>query len=60
MHMAVAFLVINGATGSVVTSWLIAILEPVCNVIILPLHDTVWERIRSRVARLTSRNWLVA
>lgn len=60
MHMAVAFLVIYAATGSFVTSWLMAILEPVCNVIVLPLHDALWERIRQRVAGMTSRGWVVA
>lgn len=60
LHMAVGFLVIYMATGSLVTSWLMAILEPVCNVIVLPLHDALWARIRSRVAGMTTRGWVVA
>lgn len=49
MHMAVAFAVMYGFTGSLVFGGVAAILEPVCNVIVLPFHDRAWERLRARV-----------
>jgi uncharacterized membrane protein len=51
MHMAVAFAVMYWATGSLAFGGLVAILEPVCNVIVLPFHDKFWESIRARVER---------
>jgi uncharacterized membrane protein len=48
MHMAVAFSVMYWATGSVAFGGLIAALEPVCNVAVLPFHDKVWEKIRMK------------
>ncbi|HYD96985.1 MAG TPA: DUF2061 domain-containing protein [Noviherbaspirillum sp.] len=49
LHMGVAFATMYVVTGSVAFGGLAAILEPVCNVILLPLHDRVWERIRARI-----------
>ena len=49
MHMAVSFGVLYVLTGSVVAGGAAAVLEPVCNVILLPLHDRIWQRIRQRV-----------
>lgn len=51
MHMAVAFAVIYWATGSLAFGGLAAILEPICNVIVLPLHDRAWGRIGQRMRR---------
>ena len=51
MHMAVAFGVMYWATGSLAFGGLAAILEPVCNVIVLPFHDRAWERIGQRLER---------
>src|SRR5690606_17969189 len=39
LHMAVAFAVIYGSTGSLAFGGVAAILEPVLNVALLPLHD---------------------
>lgn len=49
MHMAVAFAVIYGATGSLVFGGVAAILEPVCNVLLLPVHDRFWDRLAVRL-----------
>jgi len=49
MHMGVAFTVIYYATGSMAFGGLLAILEPICNVIVLPLHDDLWKRLRVKL-----------
>lgn len=49
MHMGVAFAVIYGATGSLAFGGLVAILEPVCNVLLLPIHDRFWDRLELRI-----------
>lgn len=48
MHMAVAFAVMYGLTGSLAFGGLAAILEPICNVVLMPLHDRLWEGVRQR------------
>jgi len=50
LHMSVAFGVTYGFTGSLAVGGVAAIVEPVCNVMLLPLHDRVWQRIRERLA----------
>lgn len=49
-HMAVAFVIAYAVTGSVVFSGLAIIIEPVINVLLLPFHQNVWNRIRSSSA----------
>lgn len=49
MHMGVAFAVIYCATGSLAFGGLAAILEPVCNVLLLPIHDRFWDRLELRI-----------
>jgi uncharacterized membrane protein len=44
MHMAVAFVVIYVATGSAAFGGLAAVLEPIANVMLMPLHDRVWDK----------------
>ncbi len=44
LHMGVAFGVIYGSTGSLAFGGVAAILEPVLNVALLPLHDRLWDR----------------
>lgn len=51
VHMMVAFAVMYWATGSLAFGGLAAILEPICNVIVLPFHDRAWGRIGQRVRR---------
>lgn len=43
MHMGVAFGVLYCATGWVAFGGLAAVLEPICNVLVMPLHDRVWN-----------------
>jgi len=45
LHAGVAFGVMYVATGSFAMGGIAALLEPVCNVIILPLHDRLWENL---------------
>lgn len=51
VHMGVAFATMYVVTGSAAFGGLAAILEPICNVIVMPLHDRLWARIRARVER---------
>ncbi|HEY8606007.1 MAG TPA: DUF2061 domain-containing protein [Noviherbaspirillum sp.] len=51
VHMGVAFAVMYVVTGSVAFGGLAALLEPVCNVIVMPLHERLWARIAARVAQ---------
>ncbi|MGK5021945.1 DUF2061 domain-containing protein [Janthinobacterium lividum] len=50
LHMGVAFSVMYWATGSMAFGGLLAVVEPICNVIVLPFHDRLLERVRSRLA----------
>ena len=53
LHGGVAFGVMYFATGSAAMGGIAALLEPVCNVMILPLHDRLWDGLeRSRQAKL--------
>lgn len=49
VHMGVAFATMYVVTGSMAFGGLAAILEPLCNVIVMPLHERVWARIRARI-----------
>lgn len=51
VHMSVAFLIMYAFTGSLAFGGLAAILEPICVVGILPLHDRAWALIEKRWAR---------
>lgn len=46
LHMAVAFGVTYGFTGSLAVGGLAAVVEPICNVLLLPLHDRFWKHLR--------------
>jgi uncharacterized membrane protein len=46
MHMGVAFLVLFAATGSAAFGGLAAVLEPIGNVLLMPLHDRVWDKLQ--------------
>ncbi|HJV11061.1 MAG TPA: DUF2061 domain-containing protein [Burkholderiales bacterium] len=50
LHMAVAFGVMYAVTGSLAFGGLAALIEPVVNVVLLPLHDRLWLSIRRRLA----------
>jgi len=45
VHMIVAFGVMYLATGSAAVGGVAAIVEPVCNVLLLPIHDRFWDRL---------------
>lgn len=49
-HMAVAIAVMYWATGSLALGGIMAVLEPVLNVIALPYHDGLWGRLERRIA----------
>lgn len=46
LHAGVAFAVMYCASGSAALGGLAALLEPVCNVILLPLHDRAWDKLQ--------------
>jgi uncharacterized membrane protein len=46
LHMGVAFGVMYAMTGSVAFGGVAALLEPLCNVALLPLHDSLWQKVR--------------
>jgi uncharacterized membrane protein len=50
MHAAVAFLMLWWATGSMAVGGLAAVLEPVLNVVALPYHDRLWDKLELRLA----------
>lgn len=50
-HMAIAFTLMYVMTGSLAFGGLAAIIEPVINVALLPLHERFWQRVRSRSLR---------
>ena len=49
MHMGVAFGLMYVFTGSLALGGVAAVVEPIVNVTLLPLHDKLWERIRAKV-----------
>ena len=51
LHMSVAFGVMYALTGSLAFGGVAALVEPICNVALLPLHDRLWNKIRRRVRR---------
>jgi uncharacterized membrane protein len=58
LHMSVAFGVMYAFTGSVVFGGIAAIIEPVCMVVLLPLHDRLWRALSPRkTGRTGPRRW---
>ena len=55
LHMTVAFGVMYAITGSVAFGGVAALIEPICNVALLPLHDKAWEKIRRKMRQRASR-----
>ncbi|MGX4644373.1 DUF2061 domain-containing protein [Massilia sp. SYSU DXS3249] len=45
LHAGVAFGVMFVATGSLAMGGIAALVEPICNVIVLPLHDRLWTNL---------------
>lgn len=50
LHMGVAFAVMYFATGSLAFGGMAAVLEPICNVLLLPVHDRFWDELELRLA----------
>lgn len=48
VHMGVAFATMYIVTGSMAFGGLAAVLEPICNVIVMPMHERLWNRVRER------------
>ena len=53
--MTVAFGVMWAVTGSLAFGGIAAVVEPVCNVALLPLHDRLWRAIQRRLRRRSAR-----
>lgn len=53
LHMGVAFAVTYSMTGSLMTGGFAALVEPICNVALLPLHERLWRKIKTRGSRPT-------
>jgi len=47
-HFTVAFTVAWLLTGSILLGGLLALVEPAINTVAYALHESIWERIRSR------------
>jgi uncharacterized membrane protein len=45
MHTVVSFGAIYWATGSMTFGGVAAILEPICNVLLMPVHDRFWDKL---------------
>jgi uncharacterized membrane protein len=56
MHAAIAFGVMWAATGSMALGGLAALVEPVCNVIVLPFHDRLWDAMRNRLQGMPEKD----
>jgi len=55
LHMGVAFSVMWAATGSLAFGGIAAVVEPICNIALLPLHDRLWARIQMAVSARQAR-----
>lgn len=53
-HMSIAFGVTWAMTGSAALGGVAALVEPMVNVALLPLHERAWKRLRSSIARFKS------
>ena len=60
LHATVAFSVMWTATGSMALGGLAALIEPICNVIVLPYHDRLWDALHARLPRTPARQSLAA
>jgi uncharacterized membrane protein len=55
LHAIIAFGVMWTVTGSAALGGLAALVEPVCNVIVLPFHDRLWDAMRTRFHAAASK-----
>ena len=47
-HLAIAFVITYAVTGSMLIGGLALLIEPVINVLLLPIHEKAWSAIRAR------------
>lgn len=47
-HMIIAFTVMYACTGSIAFGGIAAIIEPVCNAFLMPLHEKAWEKFKQK------------
>ncbi|MBR9972931.1 DUF2061 domain-containing protein [Magnetospirillum sulfuroxidans] len=50
LHLVVAVAVTYALTGSLALGGLIALIEPVCNVVASHLHDKAWAKLGPRIS----------
>lgn len=50
MHAIVAFGVMFSVSGSAACGGMAALVEPLCNVLVMPVHDRWWECVRRRLS----------
>lgn len=60
LHMVVAFGVMYAVTGSLAFGGVAAVIEPVVNVVLLPLHERAWLLLRRRLAARRRRQLMPA
>jgi uncharacterized membrane protein len=58
-HLAIAFVVTWAVTGSMLAGGLAVLVEPVINVLLLPIHERIWARIRAGLAAARRRYLLL-
>lgn len=46
LHMTIACSLTYLMTGSWAMGGILALVEPICNVLLLPFHNNIWRRIR--------------
>lgn len=51
LHMSVAFSVMYAMTGSIAFGGVAAVVEPIVNVALLPLHDRLWDKLKAAYGR---------
>jgi uncharacterized membrane protein len=54
-HMVIAFALAWGMTGSMALGGLAALIEPIVNVMLLPLHERAWSMLHARMTATRSR-----
>lgn len=55
-HMGISFGVMYAITGSASFGGVAAVVEPIAAVVLMPLHEKMWEKIRSNVEKKESQS----
>lgn len=50
LHAVIAFGVMFAVTGSLASGGIAALVEPLCNVLLMPFHDRLWDQWRLKLA----------